>query len=182
MPRSLPITSAGRPPTRARRRCRGALTGGLVAATEWRWLSATLLGLAALFFLAYAARGLGLALPGAAGSDGGWRSRRIGRWAKPLFDRPIGWRGYALGVVLGFLPCGLLYGALAAAAAAGSALAGALAMLAFSLGTVPALIAVGVAGHVAGSRFRGIAHALAPVLMLVNAAALSYLAWRLAAA
>ena len=160
-----------------------ALTGGLVDATAWRWLSAALLGLAALFFLAYAARGLGLAVPGVAGLDGGgWWSRWIGPWAKPLFARPLGWRGYALGVVLGFLPCGLLYGAFAAAAASGEALSGALAMLAFSLGTVPALIAVGVAGHVAGSRFRGTARALAPVLMLINAAALSYLAWRLAAA
>ncbi len=160
-----------------------ALTGGLVDATEWRWLSAVLLAVAALFFLAYAARGLGLVLPGVAGLDGGgWWSRRIGPWAKPLFARPVGWRGYVLGVVLGFLPCGLLYGALAAAAAAGEPLSGALAMLAFSLGTVPALIAIGVAGHVAGRRFRGIAQTIAPVLMLVNAAALSYLAWRLAAA
>ena len=160
-----------------------ALTGGVVELTEWRWLSAVLLASAALFFLAYALRGLGLALPGLAGlaGGGGW-SRRVEPWAKPLFARPIGWRGYALGLVLGFLPCGLLYGALAAAAAAGDTLAGAFGMLAFSLGTVPALIAVGVAGHVAGGSFRGIARSGAPLLMLVNAAALSYLAWRLAAA
>ncbi|MFO1152628.1 MAG: sulfite exporter TauE/SafE family protein [Rhodospirillales bacterium] len=160
-----------------------ALTGGFVQLTQWRWLSAALLALAALFFLAYACRGFGLALPGVTGVDGsGWWSRRIEPWAKPLFARPIGWRGYGLGVVLGFLPCGLLYGAIAAAASAGGAVSGALAMLAFSLGTVPMLIAVGIAGHVAGSHFRGPARTLAPVLMLVNAVALSYLAWRLAAA
>ena len=43
---------------------------------------------------------------------------------------PSGWRHYALGVALGFLPCGLLYGALAAAAAAGAAVSGAFAMIA----------------------------------------------------
>lgn len=158
-----------------------ALTHGLIEATEWRRLSAMLLALAALFFLVYAARGLGLAVPGSRtpGGGSGW-GRRFGRWARPLFDRPLGWRGYGLGILLGFLPCGLLYGALAAAAASGHALVGALAMLAFSLGTVPALIAVGIAGHVAGGRFRSNARALAPVLMLANAAALSYFAWHLA--
>jgi sulfite exporter TauE/SafE len=97
---------------------------------------------------------------------------------RPLFARPIGWRGYALGLALGFLPCGLLYGALAAAAAAGDALAGGFGMLAFAVGTVPALLAVGLAGHVAGDRFRGTAVRVMPVVMLLNAAALSYFAWR----
>jgi len=39
---------------------------------------------------------------------------------------------YGLGVVLGFLPCGLIYGALGAAAGTGSMLQGALGMAAFS--------------------------------------------------
>ncbi|MFO1128846.1 MAG: sulfite exporter TauE/SafE family protein [Rhodospirillales bacterium] len=158
------------------------LAGGVIDATRWRWLSVALLAVAALLFLAYALRALGVAIPGTAGGTGAGWSRLVGGWAKPLFDRPIRWRGYLLGVLLGFLPCGLLYAALAAAAASGSALSGAAAMFAFSLGTVPALVAVGLAGHVAGSRFRATARALAPVLMLINAAALSYLAWRLAAA
>ncbi len=79
-----------------------------------------------------------------------------GRWARPLFARPVGFRGYALGLMLGFLPCGLLYGALAAAAASGDPLTGAFAMIAFALGTVPALLAVGLAGHVAGQRWQGL--------------------------
>jgi sulfite exporter TauE/SafE len=95
-----------------------------------------------------------------------------------LFDRPVGWRGYALGVALGFIPCGLLYGALAAAAGSGSALAGALAMIAFALGTVPALFAVALAGHVVGERWRGTLGRATAALMLVNAAQLTYLAWR----
>lgn len=155
-------------------------SGGLMAMAEWRWLSAALLALAALFFLLYALRGLGARLPAwAAGSGGGW-PRRLSPLLRPLFARPVGWRGYALGAVLGFLPCGLLYGALGAAASSGDFVAGGLAMLAFALGTVPALLAVGLAGHVAGSRWRGLALRLAPVLLLLNAAALTYLAWRVA--
>jgi sulfite exporter TauE/SafE len=46
---------------------------------------------------------------------------------------------FAFGACAGLLPCGLLYGALAVPIAAGGAVPGALAMVAFGLGTVPAL-------------------------------------------
>jgi hypothetical protein len=100
--------------------------------------------------------------------------------AKVDRTRPGG--GYLLGVALGFLPCGLLYAAIAAAAATGSAAGGALAMLAFGLGTAPSLIAVGVAGQAAGRAWhRGVAVA-APVVLLANAGLLGAMAWeRLAA-
>ena len=52
-----------------------------------------------------------------------------------------------LGFLNGFLPCGLVYAALAMAVASGSALGGALAMAAFGLATVPALFAVAVSGY-----------------------------------
>ncbi|MFO1146356.1 MAG: sulfite exporter TauE/SafE family protein [Rhodospirillales bacterium] len=160
----------------------GALAAGTIAVTGLRWLAAVLLGLAALFFLGYAVRSLGwlppraLGQPVSAGDDA--FARRIGRLTRPLFARPVGWRGYVLGIALGFLPCGLLYGALAAAAATGQPLAAAFAMLAFAAGTVPMLLAVATVGHVVGQHFRAAALQLAPALMLVNAAALSYLAWR----
>lgn len=86
--------------------------------------------------------------------------------------------GYPLGVALGFLPCGFLYAALAAAASSGNPLIGAAAMLAFGLGTAPALIAVGIAGQAAGRRWqRGIAIA-APAVMVLNATLLLVLALR----
>jgi hypothetical protein len=52
---------------------------------------------------------------------------------------------YAAGLVWGWLPCGLVYGALTAAVFAGSPAAGALAMLAFGIGTLPSLFAAGLA-------------------------------------
>jgi sulfite exporter TauE/SafE len=161
-----------------------ALVAGTIDVTGLRWLSAALLVLAALFFLGYALRALGepwtmRLRPRLSGYVGNNRlTHGLQRIARPLFARPVGWRGYLLGISLGFLPCGLLYGALAAAAASGQPLAGALAMLAFAAGTIPTLLAVGFAGHMAGRRFRGAALRLMPALMLANAAALSYLAWQ----
>jgi uncharacterized protein len=52
---------------------------------------------------------------------------------------------YAAGLAWGWLPCGLVYGALSAAAFAGSPEQGAAAMLAFGLGTAPWLLAAGAA-------------------------------------
>jgi hypothetical protein len=52
-------------------------------------------------------------------------------------------RALVSGALWGWLPCGLVYSALLAAAAAGSAIAGAGTMVAFGLGTVPALAGLG---------------------------------------
>ncbi len=49
-----------------------------------------------------------------------------------------------LGLLWGWLPCGLVYSALTTALAAGSAARGALAMLAFGLGTLPNLMLAGL--------------------------------------
>lgn len=51
---------------------------------------------------------------------------------------------FVLGLALGFLPCGLIYAALLKAMAAGAPLAGLMTMTAFGLGTVGALMALGV--------------------------------------
>jgi uncharacterized protein len=85
-------------------------------------------------------------------------------------------RGLARGLALGFLPCGLIYGALFAATGAGGALPGALAMAAFGLGTVPALVAVGWLGLAAGKRWFDLARASAPYLGMANAVVLTVLA------
>ncbi len=155
------------------------LSGGIIAHTGFKYLAAALLVFAALFFLGYAARSLKIPLPtfaaiGPAGSAG-----YLGRLTRPLLDRPTGWRGYGLGLALGFLPCGLLYGALAAAASTGEALGGIFAMAAFALGTVPALLAMGLIGHMAAARWKSLMTWVGPVLLLVNAGFLLILAWRI---
>jgi len=52
---------------------------------------------------------------------------------------------YLSGLMWGWLPCALVYGALAAATLAGSPARAAAAMLAFGIGTLPALMAAGLA-------------------------------------
>ncbi len=51
---------------------------------------------------------------------------------------------YLFGMIWGWLPCGLVYGALALAATTGNVSQSALTMLAFGLGTLPAVMGVGI--------------------------------------
>ncbi|RMF59144.1 MAG: sulfite exporter TauE/SafE family protein [Bacteroidetes bacterium] len=93
--------------------------------------------------------GTGLALLGwlrmPAGRLGaGWR-RLVGTMAAFLRD-PTPGRIWALGLLNGLLPCGLVYAALAAATASGTALRGAFLMAVFGLATVPALLVLGSTG------------------------------------
>jgi hypothetical protein len=72
-----------------------------------------------------------------------WRSLQplAARWL-PADTLP---QAFAAGAVWGWLPCGLVYAALATAAFAGSPERGAAVMLAFGLGTAPNLLAAGFA-------------------------------------
>lgn len=54
---------------------------------------------------------------------------------------------FPVGLVMGFLPCGFLYAIALAAAGRGSVIGGGLIMLAFGLGTIPALFLFGSAIH-----------------------------------
>jgi len=145
-------------------------------------LSAALLGAAALLFLAAALRrlapGLARALPDPARPPAGW-SRRLARITARI-DRARPGGGYLLGVTLGFLPCGFLYSALTAAAASRDPLLGAAAMACFALGTMPALVVVGLAGQAAGRRFQHGITIAAPAVLAGNAALLAVLAWQAA--
>lgn len=76
-------------------------------------------------------------------------------------------RFYALGLVLGFLPCGLSYSAFVGAAATGGPVQGLLFALAFALGTVPALVAVGAASTVVSARARGLLYRVGGVAVAV---------------
>lgn len=68
---------------------------------------------------------------------------------------PSPWRGYLAGIVLGFLPCGLVYAPLVSAAASGGPLAGGAVMVALGLGTVPLLFSFGAASSFLTARVRG---------------------------
>jgi sulfite exporter TauE/SafE len=159
----------------------GAVAGGLAGALAPRGLLALPLGLAALAMLAQGVARLGG--PGLAGRLPRWRGALpLGRASRLLAGPQTAGRGFALGLLLSALPCGLLYGALAAAAGAGSMLAGALAMLAFVLGTMPALVGVALLGRFFGRRLGPRLGLVAGLLLLLNAGVLALLALRAAAA
>jgi sulfite exporter TauE/SafE len=72
-----------------------------------------------------------------------WKSLQpLSKKLLPLRSVP---QALALGVVWGWLPCGLVYSVLVVALATGSMAQGALLMLAFGLGTLPTLLAMGMA-------------------------------------
>jgi sulfite exporter TauE/SafE len=106
-----------------------------------------------------AARGLGRALAFTAAAAlvlqavWQWRLRSNRSW--PALNRAIGAAGRHMrrhpiagpavfGALNGLLPCGLVYAALTAAIGLGGAANGAVFMLAFGMGTVPVLAAIGV--------------------------------------
>jgi sulfite exporter TauE/SafE len=148
---------------------------------DLRWLPSVLLAAAALLFLLQALKSWGLVpgiLRGWGASDAGANPRLLTP-VRTLFQRPVGWRGYVLGVVLGFLPCGLLYAALAAAAATADPLAAGMAMLGFVLGTMPMLLGIGLLGHGLVAHWRALAARALPLIATANALVLLVMAWRL---
>lgn len=74
--------------------------------------------------------------------------QRLWRHLQPLTRRYLPARGvtqaFPLGLLWGWLPCGLVYSALATALTSGSALSGAGLMLAFGAGTLPNLLLAGL--------------------------------------
>jgi sulfite exporter TauE/SafE len=66
--------------------------------------------------------------------------RRVAPLARRVGRPDRAWKVFTLGMLWGWLPCGLVYSALAAAASAGRAEVGMAFMLCFGLGTLPALV------------------------------------------
>ena len=139
------------------------------------FIPAIALLLGALLFLVLALRGLRGSLE--SGLYGAGIGTKLGRIAKPLFAKPWGWRGVGLGMVLGFLPCGLLYAAIGAAAATSNPLAAAMSMAAFTLGTFPVLWLVGYLGGWAQRTWYKLMRPVLPAIALLNAVVLGGMAW-----
>lgn len=148
----------------------GAVTALFATTSVFGALSGLLLLLGAALMLAQA---FGVAVGGIAP-----QASFLQRLAGPLTTSRGGLARFALGLVLGFLPCGLIYGALGAAAGTGSPAQGALAMAAFSLGTVPALIAVGWGGVLLRRRWQDLARWIAAPLLVLTALLMLALASR----
>jgi uncharacterized protein len=74
---------------------------------------------------------------------------------------------FGIGLLNGLLPCGLVYVALAGAIHTGGVLPAMAYMALFGAGTVPVMLAVALAGTMAGMRLRRFIHRLAPAVILL---------------
>lgn len=127
----------------------GALAGGLGAAVA----EAGALGNARIILFVLANLFLcvlGLYLTGFTSSMALFErlGQKLWRHVEPLGRKilPVrsGVQAFTLGLLWGWLPCGLVYGVLASSLASASLASGALVMLAFGLGTLPNLLLAGV--------------------------------------
>jgi len=156
----------------------GLASSAFVGWTGFHWLTIGLLALGAVLFLLMAANRLsGLSLP-----YGHRIMQAMTRLVRPLSADPRGLKGYALGVALGFLPCGLVYAALAVAGGSGDPVLGALGMAAFALGTAPLLMVTAFAGATLAQRWRRALRKLTAPLLVANAILLTLFAVQLAGA
>ncbi|NTU72154.1 MAG: sulfite exporter TauE/SafE family protein [Coriobacteriia bacterium] len=123
------------------------------AVTQWLKVAAgvTLLAMGALMAVAWMrGRRAGLVEPTAWLTGLPWFGRAVSKLSKAG-----GWAALPLGALMGLLPCAPLVPVEIAALASGAPLFGMLTMLAFGLGTVPALAGFGAATGLLGASARG---------------------------
>jgi len=96
---------------------------------------------------------------------------RFTQFLKGHFHRLFMIRSYAslflLGILNGFLPCGLVYIAIAGALATADTVRGTLFMVLFGLGTIPMLFVLNIAGNILSTRFRAAVRKIIPVFIVI---------------
>ena len=83
-------------------------------------------------------------------------------WARLMVRKSLS-SLFVIGILNGFLPCGLVYIALAGAIATGNPIKGAVFMAVFGLGTMPVMLAMSLAGKLINVNFRKHLRRLIPV-------------------
>ena len=89
------------------------------------------------------------------------------RLVRSMFNRVNRKNIFILGVILGFIPCGLVYAAGAKAAATQSILGGMLTMLVFGLGTFPAMVITGLTVNIISNKLRKQLYRIAAILVIL---------------
>ncbi len=104
----------------------------------------------------------------------GWAARTLGAAVTRAQGTPPAIRAASIGLLTTLLPCGWLYAFVATAAGTGSATAGAGVMAIFWLGTVPALLAIGLGAQRIFGRFvRRLPIASAVVVLVLGVLAIA---------
>ncbi len=106
-------------------------------------------------------------------------SLKIRNLINSLFLNPTGLKNYFLGILLGFIPCGLVYGAIVTSMALDSLWLVTLAMLAFGIGTIPALFITACGGYYFFSGIQKYLKTLTKIILLINIITLLIMAFGL---
>lgn len=90
---------------------------------------------------------------------------------KGMFGKMFSIRSYSslftIGILNGFLPCGLVYIALAGAIVGGEIQDGVIYMIVFGLGTIPVMLALSILGNVISLKFRKKIRLVIPVFIVI---------------
>jgi sulfite exporter TauE/SafE len=100
-------------------------------------------------------------------------ARTVSGWLKYWLSSPQPIAPFALGLVNGLLPCGAVYAVGLLAATSGDPLKGASVMLIFGLGTLPALLGIGLSAAWLSARWRSGFFQIAALLVVVVGAQLT---------
>lgn len=96
-----------------------------------------------------------------------------------LFKDPRGFKGYILGIILGFIPCGLLYGAFAIAINISNPYLAGFGMFLFAIGTFPSLFLTACGGYVFFKIDAKFFKIISLFILVINAATLFFMALKL---
>lgn len=126
------------------------LSSHILVHPEMKWFAAIMLLVSGIIFINYAFSrnkkgflGLKFVIP-----------KLLENKIKPLFKTPKGLNGFALGAVLGLIPCGMIISAIFAVSATGDVIKAAIAMSLFGLGTIPGLFTVSYGSNIFLSRLK----------------------------
>lgn len=89
---------------------------------------------------------------------------------RKLSNNPTTPKKFMMGIILGFMPCGMVTAALMASATAPDVMGAALAMMAFGVGTLPALMVTGFAGRALQIKYPRAMPRVAKVMMVWSSA------------
>lgn len=103
-------------------------------------------------------------------------------WLQSVLGKLLGRRQasslFVVGVLNGFLPCGLVYMALLGAVASGDQWSGMLYMAAFGLGTFPMMLGLSLAGNYLSMKWRNRIRKIYPILFVLMGILLIVRAWQ----
>ncbi len=132
-------------------------------------VAAPMLALAGVMFLVSAFPKLSIIFPWAASVKISSPYKYINKLSSRVMANNSVFGRYLLGVLLGFLPCGLVVSALLASASAPDMLHAGLAMAAFAVGTMPALFIVAFGGQMLKNKYSLAVSNISKIAMLISA-------------